>query len=301
MDKAHERTDRKVAAIEKQLRKIYSESEKEICASWDAYMQTANEKIAHLQKAFEDAKKSGDKEFARHLGKELAAAKRELTFANEQYNAMLKRTAEELLHVNETATAYVNGELPEVYALNYNFVAAGMEDVSGISFTLYDAHTVRNLAMSNKSLLPYKTIDAAKDMRWSTKLLNSEVMKGILQGESMDEIAKRLTNVVGMEADAAIRNARTMVTSAENKGRMDMMDDAEKLGIKAVKIWIATKDARTRDWHAELDGQMCKKDEPFVNSVGKIMYPGDPAANGANVYNCRCALGYKVIGFERTK
>lgn len=88
-----------------------------------------------------------------------------------------------------------------------------------------------------------------------------------------------------------------MVTSAENKGRIDMMDDAEKQGIIALKRWISTHDARTRDWHAELDGQMQEKDKPFENSVGKIMYPGDPSADPANIYNCRCAIGYKVTGF----
>ena len=301
MDKAHKQTDRKVAAIEKRLRKIYSESEKEICASWDAYMQTANEKIAYLQKAFEDAKKSGDKEKIRKTGRILAAKKREMTITNAHYKAVVERTAQELTHVNEIATAYVNGELPDVYALNYNFVATGMQEVSGISFDLYDAHTVRNLAMSDETLLPYKVVDVAKDVRWNTKLINSEVLQGILQGESMSDIAARLTHVENMAANAAIRNARTMVTSAENKGRIDMMDDAEKQGIIALKRWISTHDARTRDWHAELDGQMQEKDKPFENSVGKIMYPGDPSADPANIYSCRCAIGYKVTGFKKAQ
>ena len=301
MDKAHKATDKRIASMETHLRAIYTRADKEVREAWDKYMQTAEEELKPLQKAYEDAKKSGDKEKIRKTGRILAAKKREITITNAHYKAVVERTAQELTHVNEIATAYVNGELPDVYALNYNFVATGMQEVSGISFDLYDAHTVRNLAMSDETLLPYKVVDVAKDVRWNTKLINSEVLQGILQGESMSDIAARLTHVEDMAANAAIRNARTMVTSAENKGRMDMMDDAEKLGIKAVKIWIATKDARTRDWHAELDGQKCEKDEPFVNSVGKIMYPGDPAANGANLWNCRCTLGYKVLGFERTK
>ena len=301
MDKAHKATDKRIASMEAHLRSIYTRADKEVREAWDKYMQTAEEALKPLQKDYEDAKKSGDKEKIRKTGRILAAKKREITITNAHYKAVVERTAQELTHVNEIATAYVNGELPDVYALNYNFVATGMQEVSGISFDLYDAHTVRNLAMSDETLLPYKVVDVAKDVRWNTKLINSEVLQGILQGESMSDIAARLTHVEDMAANAAIRNARTMVTSAENKGRMDMMDDAEKLGIKAVKIWIATKDARTRDWHAELDGQKCEKDEPFVNSVGKIMYPGDPAANGANLWNCRCTLGYKVLGFERTK
>ena len=39
-------------------------------------------------------------------------------------------------------------------------------------------------------------------------------------------------------------------------------------------------------------------DEPFQNDFGDIMFPGDPTADGANVYNCRCTLGYRVVGFK---
>ena len=301
MDKAHKATDKRIATMETHLRAIYKRADKEVREAWDKYMQTAEEELKPLQKAYEDAKKSGDKEKIRETGRILAAKKREMTITNAHYKAVVERTAQELTHVNEIATAYVNGELPDVYALNYNFVATGMQEVSGISFDLYDAHTVRNLAMSDETLLPYKVVDVAKDVRWNTKLINSEVLQGILQGESMSDIAARLTHVENMAANAAIRNARTMVTSAENKGRIDMMDDAEKQGIIALKRWISTHDARTRDWHAELDGKMQEKDKPFENSVGKIMYPGDPSADPANIYSCRCAIGYKVTGFKKAQ
>lgn len=29
------------------------------------------------------------------------------------------------------------------------------------------------------------------------------------------------------------------------------------------------------------------------------MYPGDPDADPANVYNCRCTLGSEIIGFKK--
>ena len=39
-------------------------------------------------------------------------------------------------------------------------------------------------------------------------------------------------------------------------------------------------------------------DKPFENDFGKIMYPGDPSAAGANIYNCRCTLIADIEGFE---
>ena len=123
------------------------------------------------------------------------------------------------------------------------------------------------------------------------------MLQGILQGESIPKIAKRLRDNVGMSArGSAVRNARTAVTSAENKGRMDMLHDAENKGVKSEKGWLAAHDARVREWHAELDGKFTDIDEPFVNALGEIMYPGDPEADPANTYNCRCSLIYRVKG-----
>ena len=65
--------------------------------------------------------------------------------------------------------------------------------------------------------------------------------------------------------------------------------------------WIATNDGRTRHWHAELDGVEVDVDEPWVNEFGEIMFPGDPSADPANTYNCRCSMAANVIGFKKAR
>ena len=114
----------------------------------------------------------------------------------------------------------------------------------------------------------------------------------------MDKIADRMQTVTDMNGVSAIRNARTMVTGAENAGRIDMMHKAATDGVIMRKRWIATTDSRTRDWHRDLDGIEVDMDEPFQNDFGDIMFPGDPTADGANVWNCRCTLGYRIVGFK---
>ena len=301
VDKAHIATDELLDKMERRLRAIYTRASREIGEAWEAYLREAGTEIADLQKQYQEAKKANDTELARQLGKSLQKAKRERTFTDKRYRELTRQTAEQLAHVNETATAYINKNLPEVYAINYNATGEAFNGIGGYSFTLTDADTIRNLVESDSSLLPMRELDFAKDVAWNIEKMNAEVLQGILQGESMDKIADRLAQVIGMNLRSAISAARTMVTSAENKGRQDGFERAAAMGIILEREWIATSDGRTRDWHRELDGVTVGVDEPFENAIGKIMYPGDPSANGANVWNCRCTIAAKVLGFKSVR
>ena len=44
--------------------------------------------------------------------------------------------------------------------------------------------------------------------------------------------------------------------------------------------------------HRDLDMKTAKEDEPFEIGQYSIMYPHDPFAAPAMVYNCRCSLRY---------
>ena len=301
VDKAHLATDELLDKMERRLRAIYTRASREIGEAWEAYLREAGTEIADLQKQYQEAKKANDTELARQLGKSLQKAKRERTFTDKRYRELTRQTAEQLAHVNETATAYINNNLPEVYAMNYNATGEAFNGIGGYSFTLTDADTIRNLVESDSSFLPMRELDFAKDVAWNIEKMNAEVLQGILRGESMDKIADRLAQVIGMNLRSAISAARTMVTSAENKGRQDGFERAAAMGIILEREWIATSDGRTRDWHRELDGVTVGVDEPFENAIGKIMYPGDPSANGANVWNCRCTIAAKILGFKSVR
>ena len=289
-DTAHYQTDLKLEEMEKRLSAIYSRAEKEIQKTADEYFSKFAKQDEAKRKLLEQGKITEDEYTKWRKGK---------VMYGKRFTEMKEQCAKQLLNVNQTAIAYVNGELPEVYALNYNALESAVDGVGGYSFTLVDADTVRNLAVTDTSLLPYKEIDPAKDIPWNMKKINAETMQGILQGESMDKIAKRIMNVQEMNKTQAIRSARTIVTGAENKGRQDSYKRAEKDGIVMKREWIATNDGRTRHWHAELDGVEVDVDEPWVNDFGEIMFPGDPSADPANTYNCRCSMSAKVIGFKR--
>ena len=143
-----------------------------------------------------------------------------------------------------------------------------------------------------------KKIKMGKQVPWDKKRVRSVLTQAVLQGESIPKITKRLERVTGGDHKAAIRNARTMMTGVQNAGRTDAYDRANKMGIPVKKQWLATVDGRTRHWHRQLDGVVVDNDEPFENEIGKIMFPGDPEADGANIYNCRCTLLAAIKGFE---
>lgn len=290
-DIAHSMTDKELEKMERHLSAIYARAEKELAEKAEAYFKRFEEL---------DAKKRELVEAGKMTEREYRQWRRNKMMTGKHWTAMKEQTAQELLQANRTAQAYINEQLPKIYSINYNSVGEAVESaVTGYSFELVDAATVKNLATSDKTLLPYKYVDGKKDVRWNTQKVNSEIMQGIIQGDSIPKMAKRLQNVTEMNRVSAIRNARTTATSAENKGRMDSFHRAEEMGIQIKKVWIAANDARTREAHAELDGEEADIDEPFSNSIGEIMFPGDPDADPANVYNCRCSLGTRIVGFGK--
>lgn len=294
---ANRKTDAILAGMEKNLQRIYSRAQKEYLAKvvrdYDQYR--AEEAI--LKNYIKALEKEGKVAEAATVKKSLEKFMKDKLVYGKHATAMTKALAEDYLAANRAATAYVNGQLPGIYALNYNaagdFVATRLR---GYSFELVDAATVKNLATTEKTLLPYKIVDGVKDVRWNTKAINSEILQGIIQGDSISDIAKRLENVTEMNRAAAVRNARTATTSAENKGRMDSLHLAEKKGIDLKKEWLATKDARTRETHKKLDGKQVGLDDEFLPG---LEYPGDPNGDPGDVYNCRCTLITKVVGFRK--
>ena len=288
-DTAHRLTDEKLEEMEKRLSAIYSRAEKEIQKTADEYFSKFAKQDEAKRKLLEQGKIT-EEEYTKWRKGKIMYGKR--------FTEMKEQCAKQLLNVNKTAVAYINGELPEVYALNYNALESAVDGVGGYSFTLVDADTVRNLAVTDTSLLPYKEIDPAKDIPWNMKKINAETLQGILQGESMDKIAKRIMNVQEMNKTQAIRTARTIVTGAENKGRQDSYARAEADGIILQKEWIATNDSRTRHSHAALDGAIVDQDKKFDNG---LMFPGDPNGRPEETWNCRCTVAAKVNGFNKVQ
>lgn len=141
--------------------------------------------------------------------------------------------------------------------MNFNYTTYEIE--MGVNantgFALYSRETVEKLVKQNEISLPKRKVDIPLDQQWNRKHLDSAILQGVLQGDSIPKISKRLQQVTDMDRKASIRNARTMMTGAQNGGRMSAYERAANLGIKIQKEWMATLDSRTRDSHQKMDGE----------------------------------------------
>lgn len=97
----------------------------------------------------------------------------------------------------------------------------------------------------------------------------------------------------------AARIARTEVHTASTIGADTA---ARSTGLDMVKEWLAAEDHRTRESHAEADGQEVGLNESFEVGGVLLEFPGDPKGPAREIINCRCAiLHHPVIGGEVIK
>ena len=214
-----------------------------------------------------------------------------------QYQDMLDVLADDYVNADKIAMSIVNEHTPEAYAINRNYAAFEIEKGLQIdtSFTLYDRHTVERLIREKEILLPKPRVDIPKDRRWNRQHIRDQITQGVLQGDSIPNIAKRLQKVAQMDKAAAIRNARTAVTGAENAGRVDGYKRAQEMGIDIQQEWLASLDMKTRHSHRQMDGVRVNVGQKFPNG---LRYPGDPEGPPEEVYNCRCTLVAALTGFD---
>lgn len=287
-DEAHEAADAEIEAFRREVSGIYAEAQKTASKTLTEYLERFREE----DDAWRDRVARGEATEA-----QWKSWRRGKILTGRRYRVVLKQVAEGYTHANEIAMDALEGRLPGVYAENYNYgtfqaySAARVDD----AFALQDASTVQRLLTDHDSYLPKPTVNVPKDVAWNRRLIANQITQGVLLGESMPKIAKRVGKVTGSNMATAMRTARTSVTAAENVGRVDSYRRAQSLGIELEQEWLATLDGRTRHTHRQLDGERVEVGGKFENGC---RYPGDPEAPYAETCNCRCTLIAAVDGVD---
>lgn len=300
-DFMYRKTDEDLKDLEARLSSLYAKSSKGVEAKLDKFLEqfSKNDEEKRLmvsqgtmsQKAYTDWR-------MRQM------------FTSNKMKAQIDALTEDMVHTDKLAMQMVNGELPNIYTSNYNFqgyMAESIAKTAGYNystFTLYNADAIAYLTKDNPNLLPEPRVDIPKDMRWNRQHISSAIAQGILQGDDIPSIAKRLQTVSDMDMNAAIRNARTATIGAQNKGRKDAINRINKDGvIEMIQTWSCALDARTRDTHLMMDGTEPNEDglfgEGIINTL--LQYPADPNGDPEEVYNCRCRLMATAKEIDHTK
>lgn len=165
-----------------------------------------------------------------------------------------------------------------------------------ITFNIMNQDVLERLKRDGEIKVPKKVLDIPKDKRWNKKQMASKVLQGLMSGSSVLDIAESMKAVIGNNEVSAIRNTRTMTTSAENNGRLDSYKNLANQGVVMKKEWIATPDDRTRPTHLAIDGEQIDLDEVFSNGC---RFPGDSKGPAEEVWMCRCTMGTHIVGFRR--
>ena len=115
---------------------------------------------------------------------------------------------------------------------------------------------------------------------------------GVANGASIDDLASAVQHVFDVaDRSRALTIARTEVISASN-GSASLAAAQLPSDVVGGQEWIATRDGRTRDDHADADGQVVAIGQPFEVGGEAMAYPGDPGGSPDLTINCRCTVAF---------
>lgn len=304
-DLAHELTEEEIKRIEEELRKEYTQAAREIREKLDDYFQRFQDKDEVWRQWVYDGERTEEEYIAWRNG-QMAAGKR--------WEKMKDTLADDLMHTNDIASQIISGHMPEIFSINGNFsiYRAEHDALIDTGLTLYNRDAVNRIVRDKPDLFlpPGKTLsEKIKEgtvKRWEKQQIQSKMLQSIMQGKSIPNMARDIAErTTGSEFKAAVRNARTMSTNAQNAGRYDAYDRLTKKGVELTLEWAATLDNRTRHSHRMMHGQRRNVGEPFEVDGVKIMYPAQTGTfKGVSdvpqeqIWNCRCTILSYVKGYE---
>lgn len=277
-----------------------------------------NERIARLlskgDKSFDDLMNGFENRLLKAYRAALRGVKSELAAMYEKYGDTVtykdmvayQRLSNLETKIKATITEMTKGNTKTVKEALITF---GQETFN----TTTDAYTQAlgsNLAFGvlDKKVIESMVINPLDRVTWSDRLaaqaevytqqIQSELARGLIQGEGYSKITSRITEKTKLSADKTIRIVRTEGHRVQSTSRLlatdRAMDAAERLGYKMVKVWVATNDDRTRERHAAMDGKEADEDGLFTLPDGvRCEAPGLTGVAEHDI-NCRCTVRTEI-------
>ena len=131
----------------------------------------------------------------------------------------------------------------------------------------------------------------------STRLarkISSLIETGRANNLTLNEIARSVSDsFLPISRSRAALISRTETHNASSYANNLYHEQVQQdLGVKMLKKWVATGDARTRTAHSLASGQIVDMNEDFIVDGRPMGYAGDPKGGAKNTINCRCIIIY---------
>ena len=190
-----------------------------------------------------------------------------------------------------------------------------MDQASGLDlgYGMIDDTAVRAATGISGDLLPMAGIMSDKEIKQHAKVLkkafvnydkdsvrwiSEEIRQGIIKGESIPTITRRLKNSGMLKSlNSAELIARTEILRSSGIGSQISYDDARNAGVQLSEIWDATLDSRTRPSHASADGTKMDNETGMFDVLGGTPGPRR-TGNASDDINCRCRSVAEVEGYS---
>ena len=191
-DEGHEATEALIGEISERVRREYVAAYEGAEAKLDDYLRRFEAK----DRIHAEAVKRGEETEA-----DYREWRRGQILIGERWQELVDTLAEDYRNADRVAASIVNGHAPDAYAVNHDYATFQVEKGSNLdtSYTLYDRATVERLIRDQPDLLPAVKVDGKRDLAWNRRHIASAITQGVLQGESMDQVARRVRSVADMD------------------------------------------------------------------------------------------------------
>lgn len=114
------------------------------------------------------------------------------------------------------------------------------------------------------------------------------IQTGLIEGESVQTIAGRLSRDIAYSPQRAVRIARTEATRLNGMGTRLAYEDAADRGSRFEIQWLSARDGIVRPSHEDADGMKVAPGESFALSSGAVGAGPGEFTEASEVVNCRC-------------
>ena len=183
------------------------------------------------------------------------------------------------------AVMYIRKAMREIYAENWQYMVDAVEDASIPEITQEFVEKAVSDAEDEFTLIAY---DNLSNPEIPEKRFRTELALIAFFGLGAAELKKRLKKVVDRTIYQSVLTSATQRTTVQSTARLQAAQSATGGNVLGFK-WNTVGDAKVRDTHAAMRGQIRYGNAPFNSPSGAtLQFPGDPKAPAGERIHCRC-------------